>query len=315
MAARAARLTEIPCVAIPQKGPYDPALVDLVYRAFTDIGFLFVRQPIITAMMPTVYADFKRFFDLSTAQKMRYARPDIHYQRGYTPLLQEIGVFCRTSGPSRAPKPNKYECYMMGPTGPGSDLDSYKQWAAFHHANIWPMEVPTFQTSMSLLYHSLSYVCHSVLEVLEVPLDLPTGTFKEMLKHGPSVMRAIHYPAFLAGEDKVYEGACAHTDINLITVLPKSTAPGLRIIRPGKPPLPVAVPDKHHIVQIGDMLSLFSGGRLKSTIHKVDPPTNPEGRYSAAFFGHPRSDVELSPGFTAGAFLAKRLEEIGLSGY
>lgn len=61
------------------------------------------------------------------------------------------------------------------------------------------------------------------------------------------------------------------------------------------------------LVNIGDMLSYWTNGLLKSTVHRVAVPTSdeevmvPEGesfdgdRYSIAFFCHPVGETRLDP--------------------
>ena len=54
--------------------------------------------------------------------------------------------------------------------------------------------------------------------------------FDDMVKDGPTLTRAIRYPPMgeVPGDDP-YEWAGQHGDINLITALPRATAPGLQV--------------------------------------------------------------------------------------
>lgn len=51
------------------------------------------------------------------------------------------------------------------------------------------------------------------------------------------------------------------------------------------------------LVNIGDLLSYWTNGLLKSTVHRVIFPKNSrrggEDRYSIAYFNHPVNDTEL----------------------
>jgi isopenicillin N synthase-like dioxygenase len=63
------------------------------------------------------------------------------------------------------------------------------------------------------------------------------------------------------------------------------------------------------------MLQLASGGYYRSTTHRVVNPSGSDAklpRYSMPLFLHPRPDVMLGQGLTAGAYLKQRLLEIGL---
>lgn len=307
-------LRAIPVVDVPEAGPFSPELVETVGRAMENIGFLFVRAPHITKLLPRVYAEFRDFFELPLRVRMRYAFPDIFYERGYTPRRTEEGLFCRKSGPGGTPLPDEKECYMMGPEVP-KDQALLDAWGKFHRPNIWPVESPGFEEAMRLLYGSLFPIGQKVLRVLEVVLEKPVGFFDEILRDGPTVMRALHYPPLSAEEIGKVIWGCAHTDINLVTVLPGSTKSGLWIrLRHSTEFIPGAAPEGCVLVQTGDMLKTLTGGRIASAVHEVRAPSEPttEGRFSAALFMHPRSDVSLTARKTAGEFLEERLRAIGL---
>lgn len=323
------RLQEIPAVTVPNSGPYDPELQTLVMRALRDIGFLYVEAPHIQVSMPGAHAAWAEYFSLPDEIKERYTHPEISYQRGHTPLYKEVGIYCQALGTGGVALPDKKECFMAGPAGPSSDRSSYAKWRAEHLLNVWPAEVPNFQFQMVTLYCSLLLIGRTVLRIIEEPLGLPAGYFDGILHDGQTVMRAIHYPPFDEEDFGTVVPACRHKDINLLTVLPPSTAgtpeSGLWIKRRyGDTWIKGVAPKGHVIVQVGDMLQyltqdLVRQGRLKghmlSAAHEVRPTpvTFRQSRYSTALFIHPRYDVHLTERQTAGQFLLGRLKKIKLS--
>lgn len=105
--------------------------------------------------------------------------------------------------------------------------------------------------------------------------------------------------------------AAAHEDINLITLLPVSSEPGLQVMtRSGEwRDVPGAPGDV--VVNSGDMLQEASGGRLPSTSHRViNPPRVQDNlsRISMPYFIAPRLDLRLSERYTAGSYLRERLD-------
>ena len=63
-----------------------------------------------------------------------------------------------------------------------------------------------------------------------------------------------------------------------------------------RPPGTAADPAPPLVVNIGDMLSDWTGRRLRSTLHRVViPPRRAEDRYSVAFFCHPVASTPLVP--------------------
>ena len=129
-----------------------------------------------------------------------------------------------------------------------------------------------------------------------------------------NLLRIIHYPPFTGNEDDRSVRAAAHEDINLITLLVAGTRPGLEAKDKDGKWHKITTDPGTIIVNIGDMLKEASGGYYPSTTHRV---VNPEkqsnnSRYSIPLFLHPRNEVVLSEKYTAGEYLAERLQEIGL---
>ena len=67
-------------------------------------------------------------------------------------------------------------------------------------------------------------------------------------------------------------------------------------------PVPVYPPGTENdpfppiVINIGDLLSYWTGGLLKSTMHRVNiPKTRKEDRYSIAYFCHPVAETKLAP--------------------
>lgn len=106
--------------------------------------------------------------------------------------------------------------------------------------------------------------------------------------------------------------AGAHSDYGSLTLLFQCPGqPGLEILTPDQRWAPVPVypddlvgyPFPPILVNIGDMLSYWTAGLLKSTIHRVVFPSDGPGdldsrqqdRYSIAFFCQPIGSTELVP--------------------
>jgi isopenicillin N synthase-like dioxygenase len=314
-------LKEIPVVTGDERCP---EFVQTVGQAFRDIGFVFLREPELTAKLPRIYAEFKRTFDLPYWVKAQYARPEIFYQRGWTPPFTEEAIACRAPGNGKK-KADAKENWFMGPVlAAGHPLK--KQYPGLYADNIWPEEAPGLNAAMAELYADLDRAGRKILVAVEQFLNFPEGFFEGVLCDAPSVMRAIHYPPVTADMLGNIVWGCMHTDINLVTVLPPSTRSGLRIRRRDGEWIPGAAPADCVIVQVADMLDYLTGGELMSAAHEVKAPERPtlEGRISAAHFMHARSDVKLEPKvdgpdaaayppIAAGDLLYKRLKAIGLA--
>ncbi|ODQ54411.1 Clavaminate synthase-like protein [Saitoella complicata NRRL Y-17804] len=97
--------------------------------------------------------------------------------------------------------------------------------------------------------------------------------------------------------------AGAHSDYGSITLLfQQPGSSGLEIMLPGKGWVPVpALPANDTnsappiLVNIGDQLSYWTAGLLRSTIHRVRMPNRGQERYSMVYFCHPNDDALLEP--------------------
>jgi isopenicillin N synthase-like dioxygenase len=144
-------------------------------------------------------------------------------------------------------------------------------------------------------------------------LSMPLGQMIENSQE--TLLRPIHYPPLTGVEEEGAVRAAAHEDINLITLLPAATAPGLQVKDLAGNWHEVACDPGTIVVNSGDMLKAATGDYYPSTTHRVVNPTGPGARlsrYSMPLFLHPRKEVHLTPTMTAGQYLDERLREIGL---
>jgi isopenicillin N synthase-like dioxygenase len=131
-----------------------------------------------------------------------------------------------------------------------------------------------------------------------------------------SMLRVLWYPPLTGTEPAGAVRAAAHEDINLVTLLPIASEPGLEVLlRSGEWHLVAGAPGDL-VINAGDMLQEASGGYFRSTTHRVVNPRGEEAarpRLSMPYFMAPDLDMRLSPQRTAGDFLNERLRAIGVN--
>lgn len=160
--------------------------------------------------------------------------------------------------------------------------------------------------------------CDRILEALARALEIDQNWFtsRHDRNRGESgtVFRMLYYPAVIDYEDDVDIRAGAHSDFGSITLLFQERGqPGLEIQTPTGDwaPVPVNPHDESDgqsngvshggenlpiLVNIGDLLEDWTGGLLKSTVHRVVFPKGEQSdRYSCAYFSHPLDDATLEP--------------------
>jgi isopenicillin N synthase-like dioxygenase len=201
----------------------------------------------------------------------------------------------------------------------GSSVKDLKEF--YHH---YPMRRPLPQSVREFtpdLYNRLLQLGNELLEWLEreTPIEvrrlLPMHLRDMVQESDENLLRILHYPPLQGNEEPGAVRAAAHEDINLITLLPAATAPGLQVLDVHGRWHEVACDPGMIVVNAGDMLRETTRGYYPSTTHRVVNPTGPEvtsSRYSMPLFVHARSDARLTETLTASDYLNERLREIGL---
>jgi isopenicillin N synthase-like dioxygenase len=293
--------------------------VETVGTSLRDVGFFAVHNHRIDqALLENAYGQARAFFALASEVKARYNSAAAHGQRGHTPFGREHA--------KDAQAPDLKEFYQIGRTNVPDDHPVHARYGA----NIWPdADLADFRPAMTALYEALDQVGAVLLEACALFIGERADLFRAMAEASDTILRVIHYPPLGPEPEANAVRAAAHEDINLITLLPGSTADGLEILRRDGTWLPIRAHAEEIVVDSGDMLQTISNGLFRSTTHRVvNPEDRSRDRYSMPVFIHPRADVDLSPlsscvartggvvNFprqTAGEYLARRLKEIGLS--
>jgi len=285
----------------------DDAIVAAVGAALEHWGFVaIVGHGIDDELLNRAYAAAAELFALPTSTKQRYETPQDGRQRGYT----SFGVEHAKDQPAGDLK----EFWHVGRSLPAAHPD-----AAGLPQNQFPIEQPAFESLALALFGQMEHFADELLAVIARHLGFPADWFVEKTLHGNSVLRVIHYPPVGDAPPGAVRAA-QHEDINLLTVLPVSTAPGLELLTRDGRWMPVLPPAGAVLCDTGDMMHLLTGGRLPATTHRVvNPETDVHSpRFSMPFFMHPRSSCRLDPidgspgGRTAAEFLAQRLAETGV---
>lgn len=258
------------------------------------------------------------FFSLPDRDKRKYELPGLHGQRGYIGKNKETAKGYK--------QPDLKEFFHIG-----QELGTAGRIQMGYPENIWPLEVPELKEMSLNVFRTFEETGKHLLRAIATYLDLDKHYFDDKIASGNSILRLLHY--FPLNEKMIKETeavrAAAHEDINLITLLMGGSAEGLQAKTLSGEWIPVNPQHNEIVINIGDMLQRLTNNRLRSTTHRV---VNPEGgnlgmsRYSAPFFMHPRSDMDLSclsncvspdhpkayKDLTAGEYLDERLQELGL---
>jgi isopenicillin N synthase-like dioxygenase len=245
-------------------------------KAASEVGFFGltgtgVDVDLLDRSYEQIVAYFNRDFDEKMALKSRDG------QRGYAPGESAKGE----------KRVDFKEFFHVGRELSEEDLQRLK-----YCKNVWPEGLPEFKATLIGLYQAMDRCKEALGDAITEVLQQKPGYINEMIQEGDCLMRAIHYPANPPA-NAIWAGA--HTDIDFLTILPRSTAKGLQVLNREGNWIDVVVPDGAFIINCGDMLENLTNGHFKSAVHRVVDSGAGEERYSVVFFVHPRSEDRLDP--------------------
>lgn len=285
--APAGPFTQVPVVDISALGSGDPlaeaAAVAALRRAASEVGFLHVTgHGIAPAVIAGLRAAAQRFFALPPARKMASYIGLSPNHRGYVPEGEEtLGA-----QPAEAARRDRKEAFDLA-----LDLaaEAVPAGNPMLGPNQWPA-LPGFREEVMAYYGAAFAVGRRLLRGFAQALGQPADTFERFVTMPPSQLRLLHYPHDSAAADA--PGIGAHTDYECFTLL-LATGPGLEVMNQAgdwidAPPVPGAL-----VVNIGDMLEYWSGGRFVATSHRVRKVA--EERWSFPLFFALDYDVVLRP--------------------
>lgn len=234
------------------------------------------------------------FFGLPNDTKRASIAPRASINRGYTPPRAE-----RLSYSLGVVSPDDlFEAFNVGSSVsdfPDLDLDP-----EIYAEDIWPDAdgADAFRRDVEAWSAAAGAVARRMTEIFAVALGLPEQHFASFTDHSMDVLRMNHYqvPDDIELGDEM--GMGAHTDYGIVTVLWADPVPGLEILRPDGSWSPVTPVPGGLLINLGDLLARWSNDRWLSTMHRVVPPRDEQGRLtrrrSAAFFHDGNADAVIS---------------------
>ncbi|MFM7315148.1 MAG: isopenicillin N synthase family dioxygenase [Cyanobium sp.] len=262
------------------------AVIDGVRRSLAT-GFVYCRSDLSEDLLDTAYGMLARFFALPTEVKCRFTASDSAGQTGYTGVLVETAA-----GESRADW--KEMLNWAGPLPPDHPLRR-------RHPLLYPEQllpetaVPGIGAVLTTFHQALADLQRRFLRVIALALGCDEAFFDEITLEAPTLTRALRYPPMAAAPGEGHVWAAPHADINLITALPRATAPGLEVQVEGQW-LPASPPPGRVILNTGLMLERLSNGLIPAGWHRVVAPPGIQGeRFSVVQFCHARPWTVLAP--------------------
>jgi isopenicillin N synthase-like dioxygenase len=262
------------------------AVVDGVRRSL-ETGFVYTHHDLSEDLLDTTYGLLQEFFTRPAEVKQRCVAPGAHGQTGYTGLLVE------TAASSDQPD-WKEMLNWASPIVAGHPLR--RKFPTAYPDQVLPEEaVPGITEVLYEFHDTIAELQRRFLRVIAEGIGCHETFFDDMVADGPTLTRAIRYPSMRDVPADGHVWAAEHGDINLITALPRATAPGLQV-KVGDEWVDAVAPDGQAIINTGIMLERLTNGRIPIGWHRVVAAPGYEGeRYSVVQFCHPRPWTVLAP--------------------
>ncbi|KAF7654879.1 hypothetical protein LDENG_00063660 [Lucifuga dentata] len=274
--------------------------------AFTQIGFVFLRNTGITEEEVDRVLDISKKFFLQPAEEKQ------PFSRGNFPNNSNHGWV-------------SVESERLNPSRPG-DLKEAFNVASLHPDLKWPSSgaLAGFQEIQTSFFLHCKELSLRVLRVMAHSLDLDPEMF--LSTHhligsdvNASTLRSLYYPPVDSQKAKEGQLRCGeHSDYGSITLLFQDNNGGLQVLsRSGEyisaPSIPGAV-----LINIADLMQRWTSDTFVSVRHRVllPPPGDSSTRQSLAFFVQPDDDTLITcldgsnkyPPITSGDYIIQRFK-------
>lgn len=261
--------------------------------ACQDHGFFLLHGHDCEGLIEAMFEQSRGFFALPRSHKLSVARdaenPLGYYDRELTKQKRDRKeVFDFKAGGHQSSKPKRQ--------------------------SRWPEGLPEFRSVLTTFFARFTQLSEDTMQLVFNALDMPGAEIQNTMAQGfgerhTSAARLNFYPA----DDPVPTdernrisplGDMAlhhHTDPGAITLLIQDDHGGLQARSKQHGWIDVPPQAGTIVVNIGDVMQVWTNDRCVAGMHRVVPVSSSRGRYSTPFFYQPRYDAVISPWVAAGA--------------
>jgi len=166
----------------------------------------------------------------------------------------------------------------------------------------WPTGLPAFPAAIQAYYDACDTLSLELLRVISVNLGLSAQALDACFRPAHTSFLRLNYyprcptpvrPTDLAMAENGYLGINHHTDAGALTLLLQDEQPGLEVFHEGTWALVEPLPDTL-VVNIGDIVQVWSNDRYKAPLHRVLANADKE-RFSVPFFFNPGYSTSYAP--------------------
>jgi len=281
-------------------------------RACRDVGFFYlVGHGVPQADIQHLHALAKQFFQSPSEKKDAISISQFPESgRGYQRLGENVTYGRRDWHEAidfyAEPSEGAVDLETLIQAPGATDRSVLKKMQPFvFGSNQWPLEPQGFRSAAERHFERAALAGQALMEAMALAFGLPPQHFKSLTDRSFWCARVIGYPplgeaAAAGSEGEIGDSVGEHTDYGCWTILSPDDTPGALQVRGLDGSWMTAEPmDNAFVVNLGDMLSVWTQGRFTATPHRVRHTQPGRYRTSIAFFYEPNYDAVINPLFPA----------------
>ncbi len=260
-------------------------LANEITDAFENVGFMVLTgHGIPVDLIDRTFAEARRFHAQALDAKMALALSE--HNTGYM-AMGRYAVW--TSDVNDNDQPDLNEAFFVKRERPPDDPEVIPG-RRFVGPNLWPDDLPGFRDTVLEYADAMDALGMRLLAPVARGLGLADDYFEPRFRNSLFALRLSHYPPLPAKANQF--GIAPHTDNNFMTFVAQTDVPGLQVrsVRGEWVDVPFILGS--FAVNSGDMMHRWTNGRLKSTPHRAQPPTD-QDRYAIPFFFGPNAGTVI----------------------
>ena len=290
---------------------FSRTLLQDFFSAYNKYGFGYIiNHGIEKTLIEQLFQVSKQFHSQPLSEKMRVALD--HNHRGYIAINTSTDVNSKLAD---VKKPNQSESFMMMREDKSELPDVY-----LSGPNQWP-KLENFKEVLEKYTFNMTKLGRNLMRLALLSSGVKDLSVMQSLDTPTIWLRLLHYPPISKNSPSDLYGSAPHTDFGCLTILAQDEIGGLQVQTREGEWIDVPKLEGSFVVNVGDMLSRYTNGLLRSTPHRVINKSGKE-RFSCPFFFDPHTNAVVQPlkgtgkpkfsPINFGEFLREELEALSL---
>ena len=263
---------------------FSRTLLQDFFSAYNTYGFGYIiNHGIEKTLIEQLFQVSKQFHSQPLSEKMRVALD--HNHRGYIAINTSTDVNSKLAD---VKKPNQSESFMMMREDKSELPDVY-----LSGPNQWP-KLENFKEVLEKYTCNMTKLGRNLMRLALLSSGVKDLSVMQSLDTPTIWLRLLHYPPISRNSPSDLYGSAPHTDFGCLTILAQDEIGGLQVQTREGEWIDVPKLEGSFVVNVGDMLSRYTNGLLRSTPHRVINKSGKE-RFSCPFFFDPHTNAVVQP--------------------